>query len=1474
MSCHTMLTTLTGLLRAVAASAPGAAAVRRPDGSSLTWSAWEQRSEAAAAGLVARGVSPGDRVLLRFDAGRWADLAVAYLAARKAGAVPVPVGPGLTAHEMARIVGDCRPVLTVAPADLVPAGTAGACALAGLEGDRGGSAPPPRRARGPAEILYRSGPLAPPVRLLRTGSELAAPAVPALPDASCWVRTVRIGTADTHDTLRVGLRDGLAVRAVAPGDIDGLRAGLAAERAPVLGLHPAEAGALLAAGVPDGRGVRAVVLAGGRPASSLLAAVAAAFEPAPVLVVDPLGHTLWGPVAPVAGLRSTFVHERAVPATVGRPAPGTAVWIACDAGEPVGPQQPGWVWLRPAGAAGRGAACGAPTGDRGHLDGDGRLHLAGTPAPAGGGEAPHAGTRPGGGRLPASGAGEAGRPAGAGQRHPHPVAPSQEGMLWHEQLAPGCQNLPGLARRLSGQLDVGALRRSLDTIVRRHAPLRTTFRLHRGQPAQVVHAHQPLPLPVRDLGGLPPDQREAEVQRTVAEAGQRPFDLVTGPLFEPALLRLAPDEHVLVIRTHHSVFDDWSVGVFRQELEHLYGAYSSGEEPSAPDLPVSFSDFARQQRRHLAGPAGDRELAFWRRELRGAPLTTQLPVDDPARPEGSRQPSAPPVVVSVPPAIRQGLRTLASDEHATVFMVMLTAFGALVRRYTGQDDLLLATVVANRNRTELERLIGCFTKKVPLRLRMGGDPTFAAALARTRTALLGALAHQDLPFDTIIQDAVAPSAVRHGLVPHVAVMFQGLAPERDLDLPGLRTSGFRTSTSAARTHFAAGGDAPELPGSPWGSGLYQASFVIVSVGLSGGELTCIARGAFHAPAVRDLLGTYLELLTDVARDPARPLSRLGAAPRGRRAPPVRQRAQQPPAPPAVLAPPPAGSRSRQVALAGPDVSLGWHDLDGAVGRLAGRLRDEGIGPGSRVGIALDSGADAVIAALAAWRVQAAWVGLDPSGPGGRWREIADGCGIDVVVGRGLRGGSGHRLRTLDPGDPARAAPVPDAAATVPAPAAADPGGEALVFYGAGASAIPQGLAIDWRAVLHLRDGLRRLRGAPGATGSPRTVCLCAPVTADAFLRQLAALLDGHPLDAPRRALRDDPGAVVSRLGDGAVDMIDGTPDEVWALLEAGLGDAVARRAAGHPVPVIVAGSRDRPDPDLAAALAAIGGARCHLLYGTPWCAFAATAGPVGGAGRRLHAGRPLPAVEVHLLDRRGAPVPLRALGELHLAGPQMARPLRSGHGAAAGAARGPGSRKPRLHATGQLGRRLPGGTLELLGRVDAGADLGGFRIDPDRIAAVLARHAAVRQATVWLRRDGDGRPRLTADLVSDSPLPSDVALRALVWRHLPGYAYPCAFLTGGRRAVDAGTGGEPGGAVSDSGGAPGAVEVLRSLWAQVLGLDRVPLDVSYWQDFTLLEALARGADCCQPGVRHLARNRTLAMLAVDVLSRRTGRSAP
>lgn len=484
-------------------------------------------------------------------------------------------------------------------------------------------------------------------------------------------------------------------------------------------------------------------------------------------------------------------------------------------------------------------------------------------------------------------------PAGtAAEGEADPVGASQLGMLWHEQLAPGSFNLPALVRRYRGALDVGALEAALAELVRRHEPLRTTFDLTGGAPGQVVGQVGPSELVTVDLTHRTPPDREAETARMVAEASTRPFDLVEDPLFAPTLVRLGAEDHVLLIRLHHTAFDDWSVDVLRRDLSALYRAFLDGKPPSLPELTIRFAEVCRRQHARLAGPGGVEQLHAWRARLSGAPLPVQLQLGEPHQLGPDRPGAGEPLRHDLSPELARAVRALSPGLRATPFMTVLAAFEVLLGARTGQDDLVLASVVAGRGATALEPMIGCFTKKVLLRLQAGGDPTFPELVARTRSTVLEALARQDQPFEAVVQQTLGRSAARHGLSAQVPVIFQGESHQQGrLVLPGIEVGPFEVPASARRElHFSAAQhcatDATDTadttdtadPGRPprWGDGTDLGTFLLLSLLESKDGLALVARGVFHRPAAERLLLDLDALLADIVTGPARRLSELAA----------------------------------------------------------------------------------------------------------------------------------------------------------------------------------------------------------------------------------------------------------------------------------------------------------------------------------------------------------------------------------------------------------------------------------------------------------------------------------------------------------------------------------------------------------------------------------------------------------------------
>ncbi|HSR26342.1 MAG TPA: condensation domain-containing protein, partial [Candidatus Eisenbacteria bacterium] len=431
-----------------------------------------------------------------------------------------------------------------------------------------------------------------------------------------------------------------------------------------------------------------------------------------------------------------------------------------------------------------------------------------------------------------------------------PLSVAQRRIWLLDELDPGN---PGynvrLAVRLDGEVDVDLLRRGLHEVVRRQAAMRTTIVRAGDGAAQMVRAPAPVPMPVVDLAGA----GEAEVRRRVREQAARPFDLARGPLLRASLLRLGATEHVLALAFHHSVVDEWSTGILMRELTEAYEALRTGRPPRLPALPIRYVDFAVWQERWLARPRLERLLAHWTGLLRDAPFELRLPVDRP-RPavpstDGGR------LTTMLPRPLTDALGELARREGGTTFMVLLGAFLLLLEAVTGQDDLVVGSPIANRNRPEIEPLIGFFANILLLRVRLAGDPTFRELLARVRAVAVDAYAHQDVPFERLVE-ALRPARVRHR-TPLVQVWFVlHNAPMPDLQLPGLRLTLLPTGSETAK---------------------FDLNFALTDVG---GDLRLAVEYStdlFEEATARRLLDGYRALLAHVVRHPEHRSSEVRAA---------------------------------------------------------------------------------------------------------------------------------------------------------------------------------------------------------------------------------------------------------------------------------------------------------------------------------------------------------------------------------------------------------------------------------------------------------------------------------------------------------------------------------------------------------------------------------------------------------------------
>ncbi|HEV2765033.1 MAG TPA: condensation domain-containing protein, partial [Pyrinomonadaceae bacterium] len=390
-----------------------------------------------------------------------------------------------------------------------------------------------------------------------------------------------------------------------------------------------------------------------------------------------------------------------------------------------------------------------------------------------------------------------------GREQELPLSFAQQRLWFLDQLEPesAFYNVP-TAVQLSGRLDVGVLERTLGEIVARHESLRTVFASVEGRPVQVIQPPRPVRIPLEDLRDRLPSEREAEVARFTYEVAREPFDLSRGPLMRVRLLRLAEDEHVVLLTMHHIVSDGWSMGVMVREISALYRAFAEGRPSPLPPLVIQYADFAVWQREWLRGETLERELDYWRTQLGGELPASELPTDRPRPPVQSYRGAYHSFQFRKETA--QALHRLSREEGCTLFMTLLAGFAALLQRYTGQDDIVVGTDIANRNRAEIEPLIGFFINQLVLRTDLSGEPTFVELMRRARDVSLGAYAHQDVPFEKLVEELQPERALGRSPLFQVKLVLQNTPTETALDLPGLRLRRLGGESGASKFDLTVG----------------------------------------------------------------------------------------------------------------------------------------------------------------------------------------------------------------------------------------------------------------------------------------------------------------------------------------------------------------------------------------------------------------------------------------------------------------------------------------------------------------------------------------------------------------------------------------------------------------------------------------------------------------------------------------------
>ena len=921
---------------------------------------------------------------------------------------------------------------------------------------------------------------------------------------------------------------------------------------------------------------------------------------------------------------------------------------------------------------------------------------------------------------------------------PRPLSFAQERLWFLDQLQPGSPvyNIAG-AVRMQGPLSPPALAAALAAVVRRHEALRTTFADTDEGPVQIVGEPFVPALPMIDLQSLP---REDELRRLTVEEARRGFDLAQGPLLRTCLLRTAPDDHVLLFVLHHIVADGESMRVLLGEVAKLYPAALAGRAAELPDLPLQYSDYAVWQRGRMQGEALETRLAGWTSRFADLP-PLDLPADRPrprvASARGGR------AAVALPETAAAALRRFGELQRATPFMKLLTGFAAFLQRHTGAEDFAIAFPVANRNRPELEPLIGFFAGTAIVRVDASGDPAPEMLLARVRDAVIDALAHQDLPFEKLVA-ALEPDRDA-GRPPLAQVMLTSRDVGADLLLPGLSLRLAEPDTGTAKFDLL-------------------LSLTDGAEGIAG--YLEHSSDLFDRTTAQRMARRLEIVLGEIASHPQRPLSELEAWSAAERHQVLVEwndtwmQGGGPRRLDALFAAQAARTPEAEALVCG-GVRLTFRELDERSNRLARHLRRLGVGPEVPVGVLMGRSADLVTALLAVLKAGGAYVPLDPTYPRERVALVLEDTGLPVLLAESrwrdrVPSLPGLRPVWLDELD------VTGESATAPAPLG-DERSLAYVIYTSGSTGRPKGVAIEHASAAVLVEWSRQAF-APEELAS---VLASTSVCFDLSVYEMFV-----PLSRGGRVVVVENVLELAEPGwSEELTLVNTVPSAMTELVR-------LERVPAGVVTVNLAGEPLRRD--LARQVLAAGSVRRLLnLYGPSEDTTYSTVAQVEGEGERpVTIGRPVGSTRVYLLDRELRPVPMGVLGELCLTGRGLARgylgrPELTAERFVPDALSGvPGAR---LYRTGDLARYRADGELEFLGRLDHQVKIRGFRIEPGEVEAVLAAHPGVRSCAVLAREDGAGARRLVAYVVPGRAVEVR-ELREHLRSRLPEHMVPSAFV--------------------------------------------------------------------------------------------------
>ena len=936
-----------------------------------------------------------------------------------------------------------------------------------------------------------------------------------------------------------------------------------------------------------------------------------------------------------------------------------------------------------------------------------------------------------------------------------PLSFAQQRVWFLEQLEAdrSVYNLP-FAWRFTGHLNVAALKKSLDDIVRRHDILRTTFSGEHGQPVQVIAPALTLELPVTDLQHLSETEREAAAHNRITEESRQSFDLAQGPLLRCLLLRLTAEDHLFCLTLHHIIFDDWSVEIFWRELTTLYAAYDAGESALLPELPIQYADFAMWQRQKIKGEILEAQLSYWRQQLGDRPEGLDLPTDRPRSRVQSFRGARDIFHLNAP--LTAGLKALSRQEDATLFMTLLTAFYTLLFRYTGQEHLRVGTPVTDRTQMETEHLLGFFVNTLVLHTDLGGNPPFRELLKRVREVVLGAYEHRDLPFEKLVE------ALHVERDPSRAPLFQVMfalqnSPPPTLDLPGLHVAPIAVDTNRARfdlTLIVRETDDGLRGVFEYNTDLFDATtmarmashFQVLLNGVMDDPAQCLSTLPLLTEAERhQMLATWNDTATTASHDLC-----------------FHQLFEDQVRP-----------HPESVAVVYMDQHLTYAALNQRADQLAHDLLTLGVGPDQCVGLCMTRSIEMIIGVLGILKAGGAFVPLDPAYPKERLAFMLKDAKVSILLTQphmhDQLPASDASVISMDADWGMRRGQV---AKTPLSGVRADH--LAYVMYTSGSTGVPKGTMIAHRGLVNYLQWCMKTYIDPAGHGAPVHTSMGFDATITSLF---APLLAGQPVvflpqaqefAALHTAVQTQPSFSFIKL----------TPAHL-SLVNAQLSREMAAGAAK----MLILGGEALSGNHLRFWRTHAPHTRLVNEYGPTetvvGCCVYELQGQDSLSGD-IPIGRPIANTQLYLLDANLQPVPIGVTGELYIGGVGLARGYcNHPEWTAERFVPNPFGEMPgaRLYKTGDAARYLSDGNLEFLGRLDQQVNLRGFRIELEEIATVLGQHPDVREAVVVAQEGPTEAQRLVAYVVPRrAHAPGTSALRHVLKATLPDYMMPSAFV--------------------------------------------------------------------------------------------------